>query len=174
MTGRLTARWLATGFAALALAASGFAGETDAPWIRGIFTGRSPRPILLAEGPAGAAAEHTAAVSGNALVLVGAGRSMQPLYPAGTLLVLQSRAYALLESGQTVVYRNRRGRPVAHVLVARTRDGWRARGLSNRLHDLEPVHADNLLGVVIAAYVPPAGAPSSLPPLRAAYFLADE
>jgi hypothetical protein len=28
---------------------TGAAGETDAPWIRGIFTGRSPRAVALTE-----------------------------------------------------------------------------------------------------------------------------
>ena len=43
---------------------------------------------------------------------------------------------------------------VAHVLVAKVRDGWRVAGLNNRSHDMEPVLAENLVGVVIAAFQP--------------------
>ena len=43
---------------------------------------------------------------------------------------------------------------VAHVLVAKVRDGWRVAGLNNRDHDMEPVSAANLVGVVIAAFQP--------------------
>jgi hypothetical protein len=40
------------------------------------------------------------------------------------------------------------------VLVAKARDGWRVAGLNNRDHDMEPVSAANLVGVVIAAFSP--------------------
>lgn len=95
---------------------------------------------------------------------------MLPLYPAGTRLVLREVPFPQLRPGQTVIYRNRAGRAVAHVLVARSRDGWRVRGLNNRLQDMEPVRAENLLGVVVAAYT----ANSSLPAVRSALFLSDE
>ncbi len=79
---------------------------------------------------------------------------MLPLYEPGTILVLRQLPFAQLKRGQTVLYRNQENKIVAHVLVARTRDGWRAQGLNNRQHDMEPVHEDNLVGVVIAAYRP--------------------
>ncbi len=130
--------------------------EPDASqeWIRGIYAGKSPRVIAL---PALAAWQSARDFAGNAsqtFVVVGTGKSMEPLYPPGTLLVLRPIAYGELQSGQTVVYRNQSQQAVAHVLVARTTDGWRIAGLNNRTHDMEPVLADNLLGVVIAAYRP--------------------
>ena len=93
----------------------------------------------------------------KAFVLVGSGKSMQPLYAAGTILVLQRCAYDKLQSGQTALYRNKAGKVVAHVLITRARDGWRATGLNNRSHDMEPVVADNLVGIVIAAFQPLSG-----------------
>jgi signal peptidase I len=87
-------------------------------------------------------------------VLVGAGHSMRPLYEAGTILVLRQIPYEQLERGQTVLYRTEQRKVVAHVLVARARDGWRARGLNNPQHDMEPVQPENYVGVVIAAYQP--------------------
>ena len=79
---------------------------------------------------------------------------MLPLYAPGTILVLCQQPFTQLKRGQTVLYRNQERKIVAHVLVARTRDGWRAQGLNNRQHDMEPVHEENLVGVVIAAYRP--------------------
>lgn len=82
---------------------------------------------------------------------------MQPLYEPDTILVLQHLPFNELRRGQTALYRNREGRVIAHVLISRTRDGWRARGLNNHLHDMEPVLSENLVGVVIAAFKPMAG-----------------
>lgn len=162
----------------LALALSGHAyDETRDPWIRGIFTGRSPRAERCAEADAWRSAIELVSRTPGAFILVGTGRSMLPLYPAGTLLVLRDAEFSDLRSGQTVVYRNTRERAVGHVLVAKARDGWRVRGLNNRNHDLEPVTDGNLIGVVIAAYQPqaePARArtASRRTPARA-YFLSD-
>ena len=90
----------------------------------------------------------------GAFVLMGSGRSMQPLYAPGTILVLRQLAYHELKRGQTVLYRSKANKIVAHVLVAKVRDGWRVRGLNNSTQDMEPVHADNLVGVVMAAFEP--------------------
>jgi hypothetical protein len=133
---------------------AGAAQETDDAWIRGIFTGKSPRAVTLAEGDAWQRASTVAERTPDSFVLVGSGRSMQPLYAAGTILVLQQFPYELLERGQTVLYRNQARKIVAHVLVAKARDGWRVAGLNNGRHDMEPVSAANLVGVVIAAFQP--------------------
>lgn len=77
---------------------------------------------------------------------------MQPLYPSGTLLVIQPRPFETLERGMTVMFRDDANRSIAHVLVARTADGWRTAGLNNRRDDYICVKADNIAGVVIAAY----------------------
>lgn len=133
---------------------AGTARETDDAWIRGVFTGKSPRAVTLAETDAWQRASTVAEHTPDSFVLVGSGRSMQPLYSPGTILVLQQFPYELLERGQTVLYRNRARKIVAHVLVAKARDGWRVAGLNNRDHDMEPVSAANLVGVVIAAFQP--------------------
>jgi hypothetical protein len=130
------------------------AHEADEAWIRGVFTGKSPRVVTLAETDAWQRACACAEHAPNSFVLVGSGESMQPLYPPGTILVLQKFPYEFLERGQTVLYRNQANKVVAHVLVAKARDGWRVAGLNNRRHDLEPVQAGNLVGVVIAAFQP--------------------
>jgi hypothetical protein len=128
--------------------------ETRDAWIRGVFTGHSPRAARLAESAAWREAIEVVSRTPGAFILVGTGRSMQPLYPAGTLLVLRETPYGELRSGQTVVYRNANYRAVGHTLVAKARDGWRVRGLNNWTHDMEPVTEEKLIGVVIAAFTP--------------------
>jgi hypothetical protein len=130
------------------------AKEIDNAWIRGVFTGKSPRVVALAESAAWQHASTLAEHAPDSFVLIGSGQSMQPLYAPGTILVLQRFPFELLERGQTVLYRNHARHIVAHVLVGRTRDGWRVAGLNNPSHDMEPVSAENLVGVVIAAFQP--------------------
>jgi signal peptidase I len=148
---RLLPRFIVLG---LLLAAATSTTRADDPWIHGIYTGESPRPVTLAESEAWHQASSLAEETADAFVLVGSGQSMQPLYQPGTILVLRQLTFSDLKRGQTVLYRNKNNKVVAHVLVAKARDGWRARGLNNRIHDMEPVHAENLVGVVVAAYRP--------------------
>lgn len=151
----------------LPVAAHGSTRETQEAWIRGIYTGESPRPVSAAPAEAWEKARQLAEHTPRAFVLVGSGRSMQPLYSPGTILVLQQLPFAKLKRGQTVLYRNQADKIVAHVLVARGRDGWRAQGLNNRIHDMEPIHSENLVGVVLAAYSPvPSGRSVSAARLR--------
>lgn len=126
-------------------------------WIRGIYTKESPQVRLLPAEVAWSEARAFAARTEDAVVLAGKGNSMNPLYPDGTVLVVARKPFSSLVRGMTVVYRNRQNRSVAHVLVAKTGDGWRVTGLNNRKHDGEGVHADNLVGVVVAAFRPVAG-----------------
>lgn len=142
-------------FGALLLAFSPVcAQETDSVWIRGVFTGKSPRAIALEASQAWQRASAFAEHAPDSFVLVGSGQSMQPLYVPGTILVLQRFPFELLERGQTVLYRNHASHIVAHVLVTKARDGWRVAGLNNSTHDMEPVSPENLVGVVIAAFQP--------------------
>ena len=141
-------------FALIAVGQASPAEELRDPWIRGVFTGKSPRPVTVRGPEAWQRAGQLAAATPGAFVLVGGGESMQPLYAPGTILVMQLCAYEKLERGQTALYRNNLSKVVAHVLVAKARDGWRATGLNNRIHDMEPVVAENLVGVIIAAFAP--------------------
>jgi signal peptidase I len=139
----------------LLLIATGTTAKAESTfWIRGVYTRESPRPQLSSEDKAWQRAIMLAESTPDAFVLVGTGSSMQPLYDTETILVLRQLPFRELQRGQTVLYRNKRGKIVAHVLVSRTRDGWRARGLNNHTHDMEPVQAENLVGIVLAAFKP--------------------
>ncbi len=139
----------------LLIVATGTTAKAESTaWIRGIYTRGSPRPQLVSEEKAWQRAITLAEATPDAFVLVGTGSSMQPLYDSATILVLRQLPYQDLQRGQTVLYRNKRGKIVAHVLVSRTRDGWRAQGLNNHTHDMEPVQAENLVGIVLAAFKP--------------------
>lgn len=140
--------------ACAAVIAGHAAPKDDTAWIRGTYTGESPRPIATEASTAWRKATALADRTHGAFVLVGGGNSMRPLYEPGTILVLRQIPYARLQRGQTVLYRNQRQKIVAHVLVAHARDGWRARGLNNPQHDMEPIQEKNYVGVVFAAYQP--------------------
>ena len=56
-----------------------------------------------------------------------------------------------------MVYQNRKGRHVAHILVAKCKTGWRVTGLNNRTHDGQGVNAENFRGLVIEAIAPVSG-----------------
>jgi len=135
-------------------AVSGLAATNNQTWIRGCYVGNSPKPAVVGETEAWQQATALADITPEAFVLVGSGHSMNPLYAAGTILVLRKASLAELRCGQTVLYRNHQQRIVAHLLVAQVRDGWRAQGLNNASQDMEPVNGDNLVGVVVAAFKP--------------------
>jgi hypothetical protein len=86
--------------------------------------------------------------------LVGSGDSMLPLYKDHTVVVTQRVAMSDLRPGMTAVFIGEAGRPVAHVLVKKTFDGWIAMGVGNAECDWTPVTQANLLGVVVKAFEP--------------------
>lgn len=152
-TGMLRRVWQWIALAGLTVACAR-ATETDTNWIRGVYTGESPRAVQVTEPEAWQRATEIAENTPGAFVLVGSGQSMQPLYSPGTILVLRQLPYAELKRGQTALYRSKESKIVAHVLIAKARDGWRVQGLNNRIHDMEPVLSENLVGVVVAAFKP--------------------
>lgn len=83
--------------------------------------------------------------------LAGAGESMNPVYGDNTMLVVTPIAYEKLQAGMTVVYINKQGRRVAHQLIGKEKQGWRAQGLNNEVADAELVTPENLVGVVYAS-----------------------
>lgn len=138
------------------------AASKPVSWVRGIYVAESPAPLLVPRSAALIAAREQAQRAAGSKIVTGAGQSMEPLYASGTLMVVAPAALETLKRGQTVVYRNRENLAVAHVLVAKCRDGWRVAGLNNPRHDGEGVTGANLLGVVIAAVTPVADRPVAL------------
>jgi hypothetical protein len=121
-------------------------------YIAGCYVTGSPTPQLSSISEARFLARKVAVSLPGAFVVKGQGRSMQPLYCDNTLLVVQPKPFTQLERGMSVVFRTKDNRSVTHVLVAKSKDGWRTIGLNNRRHDATPVTAQNLQGVVVAAY----------------------
>lgn len=100
-------------------------------------------------------AERAAAKVPGSTVVVGHGRSMEPLYPPGTILVLQPVGWKNLHAGMTALYKCDAEAPyqlVAHVLLAREHDSWLAQVLANRAPDLVRLTPDNYVGIVVAAF----------------------
>lgn len=112
----------------------------------------APAATLVAPGLELAAAERAAAQHDGDFALIGMGLSMAPLYTSGTALVVRPTSYFMLRPGMPVVYLNRRGAHVAHVLAQKLERGWVVCGLNNLEPDDELVTPRNLIGVVKYAF----------------------
>ncbi|MBI5766251.1 MAG: S24/S26 family peptidase [Verrucomicrobia bacterium] len=117
-----------------------------------LFARSAPLPQLVPSGKQVEAAEATAARREGDFVLNGAGHSMLPVYLPGTAIVVHPCRFNELRRGQAVVYHNRRGSYVAHMLVEDMPKGWFAIGLNNPEPDDDLVTKHNLVGVITAAY----------------------
>jgi len=117
-----------------------------------MFTGASPRPTPAHVTRAWREAEAYIADRAGAEIMVGCGDSMFPLYRSRTLLVTERQPYEDWRPGQTVVFRGQRGWPVAHLLVVKSRAGWRSAGLARAEFDPVLVTPRNYLGTVTKAY----------------------
>ncbi len=116
----------------------------------------SPVPQTVPAAIAESVANSVARQVGGAAIRR-SGNSMQPLNNDGVIMVVAPTKFDELKRGQTVVYKNREGRHVAHVLVAKCKKGWRVTGLNNRTHDGQGVNSENLHGVVVNAFHPVSG-----------------
>jgi hypothetical protein len=142
---------------ALALAVSGlfFGGcATTSPGKSlDMFARNAPLPTLVPRGKELAHAEAAAAKNQGDFALYGVGASMEPVYLSGTAIVVHPTVYCALRPGQAVVYINRRGFHVAHMLVEKLAKGWVAVGLNNNSEDDDLVTSDNLVGTIKSAYI---------------------
>ncbi len=114
----------------------------------------APVPRWVPRGKQFAMAEAHAEQHANSFVLFGSGRSMEPMYPSNTAVVVHECSFRTLKTGMPVVYRNRRGFYVAHMLVDDLPGGWLAIGVNNTEPDDDLVTADNFVGVITAAFAP--------------------
>jgi peptidase S24-like protein len=150
-----TRTFLRSGFAlALALAGLCFGGCASYSPVHNLdlFTRVAPLPTLVPHGQQNAVAEADAKKHPGDFALYGEGSSMQPVYESGTSIVVHPCSYQALRKGMAVVYINRRGAYVAHMLVEEMPKGWFAIGLNNAEPDDDLVNADNFIGVVREAY----------------------
>jgi hypothetical protein len=129
------------------------------------FAESAPVPTIVARGTELYAAEQAARAQHGCFAVRGEGCSMEPMYVAGTAVVVKAGGYQQLRRGMPVVYASRNGVAVAHMLVAQTPNGWVAAGLNNNGTDVELVTADNLVGVITQAFASKTG---SLPSAVAA------
>lgn len=117
-----------------------------------LFVRNAPLPTLVPHGREMATAEAAVAKSETDFALHGVGSSMEPVYVSGTAIVVHPCSYRALRKGMAVVYVNRRGFYVAHMLVEDMPKGWFAIGLNTAEPDDDLVTADNLVGVIKEAY----------------------
>lgn len=117
-----------------------------------LFAENAPLPTIVARGEELAAAEQEARRHRGSFAVKGEGSSMEPVYVAGTALVVKAGGFESLRPGTPVVYSNSRGVAVAHMLVEHSGHGWVAVGLNNDSTDGELVTRDNLVGVITHAF----------------------
>jgi hypothetical protein len=113
----------------------------------------APPVTAVPSGAALAMAERVAATREGDFALAGMGESMAPYFVPGTAVVVHPTSYFLLRRGMSVVYVNRGGTPVAHMLLEKSPQGWLAIGLNNREPDDDVITPRNLVGVITSAFV---------------------
>jgi hypothetical protein len=147
--------WALIGAVGLAgLGASGCATQAAARYSPEAVEAMSPTAQVVRPFEAMRLGRTYVALHPGTNCLVGSGDSMRPLYGDNTVIVTRWFKTADLRAGMTVVYVGVSGRPVAHVLVRRTLDGWIAQGIGNDTCDAVKVTGENLVGVVVRAYEP--------------------
>jgi len=148
-------RWGSIGLVALlGLGWSGCATQASLRYSPAAVAAMSPAAEVVRPFDAVRLGEKFVAEHPGTDFMVGSGDSMLPLYKDHTVVVTQRIAASALRAGMTVVYVGDSGRPVAHVLVKRTLDGWIAIGVGNAECDSTPVTESNLIGVVVKAFEP--------------------
>jgi hypothetical protein len=152
-------QWCAKTIVAVAVAlGSGCASQPVAQTPQMVSAALSPVPEPVASRDAWRLAETYASQNKDCEVLVGSGDSMLPLYTDRTVLVVRHTPMSALRCGMTVAFINDRGWLVAHALVQKMPRGWLVKGVGNHEPDRTLVRRDNIIGVVVKAYVPTAGA----------------
>ncbi len=113
---------------------------------------QTPEAELVPAGQQLSRADAAAARIWGASAFWGVGKSMEPLFPSRTAIVVAPINFTDLEKGMTVVYINRHGQMVAHSLTGDVPKGWIAQGVNNAREDDDLVTRRNLVGVIVQAY----------------------
>lgn len=114
----------------------------------------SPAPQVVSAYEAIQGAQQYVRQHPGADYSIGSGDSMLPLYHDHAVIVTERPALETLHVGQTVVFVNADGIPVAHTLLARTDRGWVTMGLGNTQPDDGTLTDAAYVGVVVKAYQP--------------------
>jgi hypothetical protein len=93
-------------------------------------------------------ARHVANLNTGWKVYLSRGESMLPQIDHNSLLLVANTDFDQLSAGMLVIYRDDDGDLVSHRLIARTRNGWIAKGINNYWKDPGLVNRSNLQGVV--------------------------
>ncbi len=151
----LLSRWSLCGVIALSgLGWSGCATQTALRYSPAAVAAMSPAADVVAPFDAIRLGKKYVAEHAGTDFLVGSGDSMLPLYRDHTVVVTQRIAMSDLRPGMTAVYIGDSGRPVAHVLVKNTSEGWIVMGVGNAACDTTTVTGGNLVGIVVKAFEP--------------------
>lgn len=114
----------------------------------------SPAPKVVSAYEAIQGAQEYVREHPGADYSIGSGNSMLPLYHDHAVIVTERPGLETLHVGQTVVFVNADGIPVAHTLLAHTDRGWVTMGLGNSQPDEGTLTDAAYVGVVVKAYQP--------------------
>ncbi len=78
----------------------------------------------------------------------GSGKSMLPYYGDNSVLIIETASYNKLKMDMSVVYRDRNGDLVGHLLQEKFGNDWYARGFNNKKQDPQVVTERNYVGVI--------------------------
>ena len=91
------------------------------------------------------------------------GNSMKQYYPAeSTTVIVKPIDFSLLRLGQVIVYTNKFGEEVIHVITEKVTDGFLVRGSNNRGNDSTIVTNDNFIGIVYVTFNDKSNSPRNL------------
>ena len=88
------------------------------------------------------------AISPDAVLVHAAGTSMLPFAGPNDVFIVVPTKWEDLTHSEVVVYKDSKGRLIAHRLIRPEGDGWIVKGDNNTDIDAELVTRDNLVGVV--------------------------
>jgi hypothetical protein len=81
------------------------------------------------------------------------GNSMKQYYPAEfTTVIVKPIDFSLLRLGQVIVYTNKFGEEVIHVITKKVTDGFLVKGANNKNNDSTVLTKDNFIGIVYVTF----------------------
>ena len=81
------------------------------------------------------------------------GNSMKQYYPAeSTTVIVKPIDFSLLRLGQVIVYTNKFGEEVIHVITEKVTDGFLVKGANNKNNDSTVLTKDNFIGIVYVTF----------------------
>lgn len=97
-------------------------------------------------------AQHIASMNPNWILMEAEGNSMNPHYSSNDLIIIEKSDFDDLRPGMVVVYKDKEGDYVGHIILEKTPEGFIAQGFNNSNKDPQLVTKDNYIGTLFATF----------------------